>query len=195
METEFRVLVCPNMQCRRSSVLVLYAEFGQTNKGRSVVVSEPTLAYPWPMLGMAAPAEVTGHLRNLYEEARAIIAVSHRGAAALLRRCLHDLIVEKEGVTEKNLDAAIQAALEKGKYPASLAQDLQAVRIAGNFAAHSMRDSDGEVVDVEPVEAEAVLAILFRLFNFYFVEPARSAELRASLNQKLRQTGKREIDS
>ena len=43
----------------------------------------------------------------------------------------------------------------------------------------------GEVVDVEPGEAEWLLDVLEGMFDFYFVQPAILKKKRDSLNTKL----------
>lgn len=53
-------------------------------------------------------------------------------------------------------------------------QDLHNIRDVGNFAVHPNKNKHtGEMVDVEPGEAEWLLDILDNLFSFYFVEPER----------------------
>jgi hypothetical protein len=72
-----------------------------------------------------------------------------------------------------------------------LADDLDALRTVGNFAAHPMKSTNtGEVVDVEPGEAEWMLDLLDDVFDQYFVGPAKRARNREQLNQKLHDAGK-----
>ena len=54
---------------------------------------------------------------------------------------------------------------------------LDAVRNIGNFAAHPIKSlGSGEIMDVEPGEAEWSLDVLKELFGFYFVRPAAHPE-------------------
>jgi len=65
------------------------------------------------------------------------------------------------------------------------------VRQIGNFAAHPIKStSSGEIVDVEPGEAEWNLDVLEGLFDFYFVGPAESKKKREALDKKLKDAGK-----
>jgi hypothetical protein len=48
----------------------------------------------------------------------------------------------------------------------------------------------GEIVEVEPQEAEWLLSLLEQLFDFYFVQPARAQARRDALNAKLQAAGK-----
>jgi hypothetical protein len=53
------------------------------------------------------------------------------------------------------------------KIPAYLAEDLHAIRIVGNFAAHPKKDENtGEIIDVEPDEAEWTFSVVERLIQF-----------------------------
>jgi len=75
--------------------------------------------------------------------------------------------------------------------PAYLADELHAVRNIGNFAAHSTKSTNtGDIVDVEPGEAEWNLDVIESLFDFYFVQPALAAKRKADLNKKLAKAGK-----
>ena len=75
--------------------------------------------------------------------------------------------------------------------PSHLAQAVDAIRNIGNFAAHPNKStSTGEIIDVEPGEAEWLLDVLEGLFDHYFVQPAVLAAKRDALNQKLKDAGK-----
>jgi hypothetical protein len=77
------------------------------------------------------------------------------------------------------------------KLPSHLAEAIDAVRSLGNFAAHPLKSTNtGEVLDVEPGEAEWLLEVLEQLFDFYFIQPAKLQARRAALNQKLQEAGK-----
>jgi hypothetical protein len=65
------------------------------------------------------------------------------------------------------------------------------VRLIGNFAAHPIKSkSSGEIVDVEPGEAEWNLDVLESMFDFYFVQPQVLAQKKTALNKKLSDAGK-----
>jgi hypothetical protein len=72
-----------------------------------------------------------------------------------------------------------------------LADELDAVRNIGNFAAHpSKSQATGQIVEVEPGEAELNLGVLEGLFEHYYVEPVKRAERRCRLDTKLADAGK-----
>ena len=95
------------------------------------------------------------------------------------------------GVKPEDLSGEIQQVLDGGKLPQGIADNIDAVRNIGNFAAHPNKSqSTGEVVEVEPHEAEWNLDVLESLFDFYFVQPARAKARRDALNKKLTDAGK-----
>lgn len=99
-------------------------------------------------------------------------------------------------MTPGTLDNEITQVLDSGKLPSRLADNLDALRTVGNFAAHPIKStSTGEVVDVEDGEAEWLLDVLEDLFDFYFVLPVRAQGRRDALNAKLRDAGKPELKS
>jgi len=140
------------------------------------------------------PAEVPGKFADDYREACLVFADSAKASAALSRRCLQNLIREHAGVKPGNLFDEIQEVLDSGKLPADLADALHAVREVGNFAAHPIKSRNtGEVIDVEPGEAEWQLDTLESLFDFYFVRPAALKAKRDTLNAKLKDAGKKPL--
>lgn len=122
----------------------------------------------------AAP-EVPKEIAEDYNEACLVLADSAKASAALSRRCLQTLLREHAKVKPQNLNKEIDEVLASKTLPPHLASDIHAIRAVGNFAAHPTKDtSTGEIVDVEPGEAEWLLDLLVGLFGFYFVEPAEA---------------------
>jgi len=138
----------------------------------------------------AAP-EVPKVLAEDYNEACLVLADSAKASAALSRRCLQTLLREHAKVKPQNLNKEIDEVLASKTLPPHLANDVHAIRAVGNFAAHPTKDvATGEIVDVEPGEAEWLLDLLVGLFDFYFVEPAEARKRRDALNAKLTAAGK-----
>ncbi len=137
------------------------------------------------------PPEVPPKFAGDYKEACLVFADSPKASAALSRRCLQDLLKEKANTTKQDLADQIQEVLDSKTLPTYLAESLDAVRNIGNFAAHPIKSkSTGEIVDVEPGEAEWNLDVLEGLFDFYFVQEQKLREKREKLNQKLKDVGK-----
>ncbi len=137
------------------------------------------------------PPEVPTEFAEDYKEACLVFADSPKASAALSRRCLQNLLREKANTTKRDLADQIQEVLGSKTLPTYLAESLDAVRNIGNFAAHPIKSkSTGEIVDVEPGEAEWNLDVLEGLFDFYFVQEKKLREKREKLNQKLKDVGK-----
>lgn len=116
-----------------------------------------------------------------------MLSDSPKAAAALGRRCLQHILIKMAGAPS-NLDLSkqIDHVLQARALPSHLADSLDAVRNLGNFAAHPIKSTTtGAIVDVEPGEAEWALDTIEGLFDFYFVQPARTKAKRDALNSKL----------
>lgn len=152
------------------------------------------LVFPRDTGRPAAPPELTDQaVVQDYTEACLVLADSPKASAALSRRCLQHILNTVGGATAKNLSPAIDEALAKGGIPSYVSGQLHALRNIGNFAAHPMKDQTGQIVDVEPGEAEWNLDVLESMFDFYYVEPARIQSRKAALNAKLASAGKPQI--
>jgi hypothetical protein len=175
--------LCP--ACRR-----IVVEFGSGSVS-NVNAWDKTRRLAWPAaiaraaIGPYVPQEFAGD----YREAVDVIPASPKASAALSRRCLQYLIREKAGIKKRDLAQEIEEVMKV--LPAHLAEAVDGVRNIGNFAAHPMKSTNtGEVLDVEPGEAEWLLETLEGLFDFYFTQPALLAAKRAALNKKLAEAGK-----
>ena len=114
---------------------------------------------------------------------------SKKASAALSRRILQSILASKGGAKTKDLAEQIDEVLTK--LPPSLANNVDAIRHVGNFAAHETKSkASGEIIDVEDGEAEWLLDVLEELFDFYYVAPAQAAKKREALNQRLKDAGK-----
>ena len=137
------------------------------------------------------PPEVTPEFANDYNEACLVLIDSPKASAALSRRCLQNLLREKAKTAKKDLYDQIQEVIDSEKLPSYLSEDLDAVRNIGNFGAHPIKSKvTGEILEVEPGEAEWNLDILEQLFDFYLVQPEISRKKRENLNKKLKDAGK-----
>lgn len=126
-----------------------------------------------------------------YREASLVLSLSPKASAALSRRCLQTILISK-GNADPNarLGPQIDWVLKSATLPSYISENLDAVRNFGNFGAHPMFTAVGEIVDVEPNEAEWTLDIIDDLFDFYYVKPAQAFVKREALNVKLKQAGR-----
>jgi hypothetical protein len=104
---------------------------------------------------------------------------------------LQRILREKANVTHGNLANEIQQIIDGGGMPSYLSESIDAVRNIGNFAAQPIKTTCvGEVVEVEPGEAEWTLDVIESLFDFYFVQPEVLKRKRAALKKRLKDSGK-----
>ncbi len=175
---------CANDECALwiAELIQLHPEGGQPVAKRVIL---PNAA------SRPVPPEVTEPYGSDFGEAAVVLSDSAKASAALSRRCLQSLLRGEAGVTHSNLNNEIDEVLSSGQLPSWLGDNLDAVRTVGNFAAHPIKSTNtGEVVDVEPAEAEWLLDVLEGLFDFYFVQPAAAKKKRDALNQKLQAANK-----
>ena len=176
---------CPD--CRGQ--IMWLNEVGKTESGERDVLSTTLLFPKHPITQL--PEEVPEKFAADFREAHDTLPISPKASAALSRRCLQTLIREKEDILEKTLFAEVERLLKTNTLPKALADDLDAIRVIGNFASHPIKDTNtGEIVEVEPGEAEWTLNVLEDLLLLYFVQEAKSAARRDALNQKLKSSGK-----
>jgi hypothetical protein len=152
------------------------------------------LIWPRRPARAALPTIVDQKFADDYREACVVLADSPKASAALSRRCLQNLLRDKASVKAGNLNDEIDQVLKSGTLGSNLADSIHGVRIIGNFAAHPTKSTNtGEVIDVEPGEAEWLLDTLEKLFDFFFVEPDRIAKRREEINKKLIEAGKQPL--
>ena len=126
-----------------------------------------------------------------YNEACLVISDSPKASAALSRRCLQAILREAAKVKHSDLAREIQEVLDRATLPTALAESIDAVRNIGNVSAHPVKStSPGEILPVEPHEAEWNLEVIESLFDFYFTPPAVLKRKRAILDTKLGTAGK-----
>jgi hypothetical protein len=88
----------------------------------------------------------------------------------------------------------IQLAIDSKTLPSYVTESIDAVRNIGNFVAHTLKSTNsGEILGVEPGEAEWNLDVIEMLFDIYFVQPAIIQKKRDALNAKLKEAGKGEM--
>ena len=137
------------------------------------------------------PPEVPKAYAEDYKESCLVLSDSSKASSALSRRCLQHLLRDEAKVKHQDLYKEIQEVIDAGKVPSHIAEGLDAIRNIGNFAAHPIKSqSTGEIVPVEPGEAEWNLDVLESLFDFFFVAPAKTKARKDALNKKLKDAGK-----
>ena len=150
------------------------------------------LIHPKATSRQPVPAEVPEEFTADYREACLVLADSPKASAALSRRCLQHILQEKsDAKTQNNLAKTIGEVIDDPKTPRDVADSLDMVRNIGNFSAHPNKSTNtGEIVPVEPVEAEWCLEVIEMLFDLYFVRPSEIQRRRDRVDEKLADTGK-----
>lgn len=105
-----------------------------THCNKHSVWLEEKMIYPFSGTAPLPNPDMPDDVRQDYEEARNIAAISPRGAAALLRLAIQRLC-KHLGEKGKNINDDIAALVQKG-LPLKLQQALDSVRVVGNNAVH-----------------------------------------------------------
>jgi hypothetical protein len=87
--------------------------------------------------------------------------LSPTASAALSRRILQNILRDEFNLQHHNLANAIDAFIAQPGIPSYLTKAVDAIRNIGNLAAHPLKNKNtGEVVPVEPGEAEWLIGVL-----------------------------------
>lgn len=186
---------CP--ACSRLIVLLQYGKYksASVTSGYIHSVTSEEVIYP-KHLSRKVAEEVPDVHRKDFEEACAVLHLSPKASAALSRRILQNVLREGLNIKHSTLAQEIEEFIHRADVPSYLTQAVDAVRQVGNFAAHPLKDTNtGQIVDVEPGEAEWLLDVNESLFDFVFVQPKRLDERKRKLNDKLKSIGKQPMKS
>ncbi len=177
------------MTCPACHLPIIFIEYKE-HWGSVVHSGNQWMVFPKGANRPSAPVEVPEAIARDFNEACLVLNDSPQASAALSRRCLQHLLQERRVSTNSNLSRAIDDALN-AHLPSHISEDLDAIRNIGNFAAHPQKSQQsGEILPVEPHEADWNLDVLEMLFDYYYVQPKKSAARRAALNEKLEEAGK-----
>jgi len=186
--------VCPTPTCNKAIFFlingkVIRNQFGKISSLQNIISER--LIYPKSSNRQPPPVEVPDDFKKDYIEACLVLADSPMASAALSRRNLQHILRDKGGFKAKNLAEEIQLAIDSNKLPSHIIDTIDAIRNIGNFAAHPLKSTNtGEIIPVEPGEAEWNLDVIEFLFDFFFVQPSLIQKKRDELNKKLSEAGK-----
>lgn len=193
--------ICPS--CGKSIIFLLRLKKGGYSTSippdikdleMSGLIKEYLLVYPKGTGRNPCPPEVPPKYKEDYEEACLVLKDSPKASAALSRRCLQSLIHDELRIKKRNLSDEIDEAINTLHYPSHISDLLHALRTVGNFSAHPNKDTNtGEIIDVEPEEAEFCLELLEALFDYHFVQPVKNQKRKDSINAKLTAAGQKPI--
>lgn len=164
---------------------------------RSAVWRDRELVFPRTATDVPAPhAEMPEGAKELYLEAAAVLSLSRRSAAALIRASMESLL---KGLDESSERKTLHTRLGElhQRVPAPLWKLLTALRIVGNDALH---DDDDELIRMYLVEEDAgVVRALFGAVNEVvqelIVRPRETEALYAMIPETKRQAAERSVDA
>jgi hypothetical protein len=175
--------------CPACNRMILYLE-----QATPVPESQPVTR--WHMIyprhyAHSCPTGVPSEIAKDFKEAWLVLNDSPNASAALSRRCLQNILEQVAHIPPGQLASQIDQIITSKKLPPNIADELDAIRNVGMFAAHpkKSRVSD-EIVTVTPDEARWCLNINQQMLDYYFVALPRSETRIAELNQKLQDVGK-----
>ncbi len=140
---------------------------------KGAIVEIPgTMIYPRKSTAPLASIDLPEDCRQDYREAREILELSPRAAAALLRLIVQKLCVHF-GEPGKNINADIASLVKKGSLNEQIQQALDVVRIVGNSSVHP-----GEIQVDENVD---LVRRMFFLVNYIIQEMITNPKQRNAL--------------
>ena len=186
--------VCP--ECHKPSIKLL----NKTSTGVPVVdalselFSTAQWVFPRSRVRKNIPDEVPDDLRRDYFEANDVLLISPRSSATLSRRIMES-ILRQQGYSQNKLIDQIEAVRNESvpdkKLPTALLRMIDAVRLFGNFSAHSMTSMKTlQIIDVESGEADVCLYVIEGMFEHYYVRPSVEARNLEVVNEKLKEVGR-----
>ncbi len=184
--------ICP--ECDEPIIKVLRGPVEEqdfiADENDELIISEQMIVYPHSNeIGLSE--DIPEKYKEDFVEALALVNQSPKASAALSRRLLQNLLTEVAKIKRASLSIQIEEFCSRKDIPSIIAESVDAIRLVGNFAAHPMKDKNtGEIVQVEPGEAEWSLDVLRGLFDYFFIQPARLQRRKNDLNNKLQALGK-----
>ena len=184
--------VCP--ECNRFILTLIHQYDRYSANPYAYHQRREVLCYPKGVNRVPLPPDVPDKYGDDYIEACLTLPDSAKASAALSRRCLQNILRDEAKVKHGNLSDEIQQVLDAANLPSHILESLDAIRNIGNFAAHPIKSkATGEIIEVEPGEAEWNLDVLESLFDYYFIQPAIVKKKKIALNAKLTEAGKPEM--
>jgi hypothetical protein len=114
-------------------------------------------------------------IREDFEEAAALLALSPKASAALARRCLQEILRTKGGAKPGSLFDEITEVTGNGMLPHSLSKLLERLRAQWEREVDQTKNQYSVTIsDVQPGEADFTLDVVDVLMKFYWVLPANT---------------------
>lgn len=175
-------IVKPNGQEEQSNYhLNGYSSSRCSHCGQISIWSNDKMVYPLTGNVEPANADLPQDVLADYNEAKDIVNISPRGAAALLRLGLQKLCGHL-GEKGKNINDDIANLVKRG-LPVQLQQALDSVRVIGNHAVHP-----GQIdLNDKPETAFALFSFINIICDYFITQPKKIAEVFGNLPDKDKQ--------
>ena len=185
-------MFCHNEECQRLIIRVTRTRWQKEQGPSYESVDEYWFAVPRrPTPKPIHPLVLETEYSTIYRQASLILDDSPMASAALSRRVLADLLHDYGKYTQHGLSVRVNAFIADKKNPRHLRENLHHFREMANFSVHTQKDETaGTIIKVDHEEAEWMLDVLDRLFEFYIVEKAHSARMRAAFDEKIKKAGR-----
>lgn len=173
---------CPEPKC---SKIVIWCEVDkQTMDENRERTTETTIRNVYPnKCSRPVPSVVPSDLAADFVGACEVLSINEKASAALSRRCLELLLTKYCRIEGKRLENKVDKAITDELFSSNLGEYLHMLREMGNFSLHPIEVS-GEIVDVEPQEAELCIQIIEELFDEVFVKPAKRKAIQKKFNDE-----------
>ncbi len=163
------IIVCPNINCCETTIeaRLFKAEYN-TQTYRDEIIGNPISTWKLKPESnyIALPEYIPDVLKQDYEEASKILALSPKASATLSRRCLQGMIRDFWDIRKSRLVDEINEL--QGKIDPLVWEAIDGLRKIGNIGAHLEKDIN-IIVDVDPNEAELLINLLETLFKEWYI--------------------------
>lgn len=187
IRTAASIARCANPDCSKLTIELTIGGFRRSQLGAedgAPLVNQQI--YPRPA-GKPFPASVPAPMLQDYREAWSIIDLSPKSSATLARRCLQAMIRDFCGIRERTLFHEIEkleqlaqaGTMPRGVEPETIAA-MRVVKDVGNIGAH-LTEVAGQIVDVDPDEAERLLGLIEMLFTDWYVARSKRRQQLAAI--------------
>ncbi len=129
----YRLVKCT--ACSNVSLLVAM-KIGWDDESLSDIYEDESAVYPAPPRSLSAAIPKT--LQHCFQEARACYQARAYTASAIMCRRALELLALERGIKERSLDRSLEKLKDQGHIDQRLFDWCDALRLAGNQAAHGM---------------------------------------------------------
>ena len=124
-----------------------------------------------------------------YDRGVKLLTIDPMASAAYSRRLLQHYIQKKHKIKAQGLKNELKKLKKLNYYPADLIELFSNIKHYGDFAAHAKTDQiTGEIIDIDPDEAEWLLVILEEMFEYDYARKSRIKESQRKLQDKLQRS-------